>query len=180
TRCTKNIATDGKQQAVRMQKSDGYCLDGNRLLLVSGTYGAANSTYRTELSNFMTIKAIGTDSSNTGPKGFIVESKDGDTKYYGDTSLSNDSDAFVKPAGSSAKGAHTWALKQVSDIFGNKITYHYTTNTSLGYHLLNYISYGKVKVDFDYTDRNTRQYGYAHGGKVANVKRISGIEVTRG
>ncbi|KAF7788524.1 hypothetical protein PRUB_a5393 [Pseudoalteromonas rubra] len=48
-----------------MQKSDGYCLDGNRLLLVSGTYGAANSTYRTELSNFMTIKAIGTDSSNT-------------------------------------------------------------------------------------------------------------------
>ncbi|QPB82217.1 hypothetical protein CWC22_004005 [Pseudoalteromonas rubra] len=180
TRCTKNIATDGKQQAVRMQKSDGYCLDGNRLILVSGTYGAANSTYRTELSNFMTIKAIGTDSSNTGPKGFVVESKDGDTKYYGDTSLSSDSDAFVKPAGSSAKGAHTWALKQVSDIFGNKITYHYTTNTSLGYHLLNYIAYGKVKVNFDYTDRNTRQYGYAYGGKVANVKRISGIEVTRG
>ncbi|PCK32947.1 toxin TcdB middle/N-terminal domain-containing protein [Pseudoalteromonas piscicida] len=180
TRCTKNIATDGRQQAVGMRKDDGYCLDGNRLILVSGTYGSANSTYRTELANFMTIKAVGNDGDNTGPKGFIVESKDGDIKYYGDTLLPYDSDAYVKPAGVTKKGAHTWALKQVEDTFGNEITYHYTSNTTYGYHLLSSIAYGKIKVNFDYVDRNTRQHGYAYGGKVANLKRISGIEVTRG
>ncbi len=59
SRCEKTVAQDGAAQGVRNQTTDGYCLDGNRLRLVGGTYGAAGSTYRTELNNFSRITAVG-------------------------------------------------------------------------------------------------------------------------
>ncbi len=46
SRCEKTVAQDGVAQGVRNQITDGHCLDGNRLRLVGGTYGAAGSTYR--------------------------------------------------------------------------------------------------------------------------------------
>lgn len=180
TRCNKNIATDFAQQAVRFEKSDGYCIDGQRLLLTSGEYGKSGSKYHTELADFRVIEAVGQDASNTGPKGFIVYSKDGDIKHYGDTNLSADSDAYITPAPYKRLGAHSWMLKQVSDIHGNKIKYHYINNILNGENLLNKITYGQVSISLDYTKSNSQHFGFQFGGIVASTKRIKGIEVTRG
>ena len=38
TRCDKTFAQDGQASPVQLQASDGYCLDGQRLRLVSGAY----------------------------------------------------------------------------------------------------------------------------------------------
>ncbi|WP_164517471.1 RHS repeat-associated core domain-containing protein [Pseudoalteromonas rubra] len=176
TRCSKNIATDGEQSAVRLSRNDGYCLDGQRLLLVSGTYGAANSTYRTELASFSKITAVGKDSINTGPSSFIVETKDGDVKYYG---LSSDSN--VKPATPSdnRKTTHTWALSKVEDVYNNTIQFQYDKSEHLGTHRLTSILYGQVRVAFNYAMRNTRHSGYLLGGKTHSTRRITSITVTK-
>ncbi len=48
-RCGSTLAQDGKLAAVALTSSDRYCLDGHRLRLTSGSYGAAGSRYQTEV-----------------------------------------------------------------------------------------------------------------------------------
>src|SRR5690606_36134232 len=114
---------------VFLYANDGYCLDGQRLVLTSATatYGKANSTYRPELDDFSVITAIGQDSSGTGPAGFEVRTKANETLYFGNTSFSTtDADAFVEPGGRAAGSVATsWALKGVKDGYGNYIEYLY-------------------------------------------------------
>jgi hypothetical protein len=38
-RCNKTVAQDGTAAPVALALSDGYCINGNRLRLISGTYG---------------------------------------------------------------------------------------------------------------------------------------------
>jgi Salmonella virulence plasmid 65kDa B protein len=45
TRCPKIWAADGALRDVRNDNSDRFCLDGNKLRLVSGAYGGGGATY---------------------------------------------------------------------------------------------------------------------------------------
>jgi len=83
TRCNKTIAQDGTASAPDLQTSDGYCLDGNRLKLESGTYGAANSVYRTEIEVFSKVTAK--SSAGNGPQWWEVKTKNGLIYEYGRT-----------------------------------------------------------------------------------------------
>ena len=65
TRCPRTIAQDAAAAPVALLASDGYCLNGNRLRLTSGTYGTAGSTYQTEVADFSQITAEGT--AGNGP-----------------------------------------------------------------------------------------------------------------
>jgi len=40
---------------VMLESSDRFALDSNRLVLTSGTYGAENSEYKTELETFVLV-----------------------------------------------------------------------------------------------------------------------------
>ena len=51
-RCRQTLQQDMEQLPIQWNADDRFCLDGQRLLLVSGTYGSSGSTYRTELDNF--------------------------------------------------------------------------------------------------------------------------------
>jgi len=42
-RCARTVQQDGTAGGVEMSSNDRYCINGNRLRLASGTYGAANS-----------------------------------------------------------------------------------------------------------------------------------------
>lgn len=142
TRCAKTIAQDGVNQSVRFTQSDAYCLDGERLVPISGVNGADGTEYRTESETFSKIVSTGSYtrnkpdydpvsgqlvSGNGGPVSFIVQTKSGQTLEYGTTG-----DSQVKPHDDSMLSTggvgviEAWALHKVYDRTGNYMTYSYT------------------------------------------------------
>ena len=85
TRCPKNRVTDGVRGAVTFGPGDRYCLDGQRLEIISpangnvdGIYGSDGTEYRTERDSFSRIKAYGNSTREpTTPDRFTVETKSG-------------------------------------------------------------------------------------------------------
>jgi hypothetical protein len=122
-RCHKTYAQDGVTDAVEVTTGDLYCLDGNKLRLVSGTYGADGSVYQTEIADFSRVISHGT--AGTGPAWFEVRRKDGRIFEYGHTT---DSLILV----SSTTSARTWALDKISDRVGNYIAFVYINDTTNG------------------------------------------------
>lgn len=169
SRCEKTVAQDGVAQGVRNQTTDGYCLDGNRLRLVGGTYGAAGSTYRTELNSFSRITAVG--SAGNGPASFRVETRDGLVHYYGYTA-----DSRIESLGQST--ARAWAVNRIEDRQHNSITFSWGEDTSNGAVRLEAVRYtgsdveeGPYTVDFQYTSRADVNVGYVAGSRVQEVHR---------
>jgi hypothetical protein len=117
-RCEHTLAQDGLIRAVSMSTSDKLCLDGNKLRLTGGTYGAAGSTYQTELETFSKVTANGT--TGYGPEWFEVKLKNGLTYEYGNTS-----DSRIEATGS-ATIPKLWALNKIKDRDGNYILFTYT------------------------------------------------------
>ena len=70
-------------------ESSRFCLDGQRLKVLSGaTYGASGTEYRTEIESFQRVKASGS------PLNFTVEDKTGLIREYGKTA-----DSRIEAAG---------------------------------------------------------------------------------
>lgn len=65
SRVNKTLFSDGQADAIRGTLADKYALNGNRLVAINGTYGTANSEYRTETEEFSKVIAYGT--TGTGP-----------------------------------------------------------------------------------------------------------------
>lgn len=123
TRCPQTMAQDGQKSVVTYNYDDRFCLNGNRLILVGGSYGYAGSEYRTESDQFARVIANGT--AGNGPAYFTVETKGGHLQYFGNTS-----DSAVEQN----TGAHPymWRLNRQEDRAGNYYTVQYHENTSLG------------------------------------------------
>ena len=126
TRCNKTVAQDTTAAPVSLVTTDGYCINGNRLRLTSGTYGTAGSVYQTEIADFSQITANGT--TGNGPQYFSVQARNGLTYYYGYTDANgNGANSQVIAAGSSPSTALTWLLSKVVDRSGNNYVINYTT-----------------------------------------------------
>ena len=53
-RCPRTVAQDGFRGGINYDTDDRFCLDGQRLMLISGTaYGADGAEYRTEVDSFL-------------------------------------------------------------------------------------------------------------------------------
>lgn len=126
TRCNKTYAQDTTPAPVALAASDGYCLNGNRLRLTSGTYGTTGSTYQTEIADFSNVTANGT--AGNGPQYFTVQGRDGLTYQYGYTD-SNGNGANSAVLASGASTVSQWLLSKVSDRAGNNYVINYTTLT---------------------------------------------------
>ena len=113
TRCAKTIAQDGVKGSISFTSSDRFCLNGKRLMGVSGTYGTNGATYRTESESFARITSYG--NIGGGPTWFKVETKDGRIMEYGNTPDSRTNHNVVV----------SWALNKVSDRSGNYYTAEY-------------------------------------------------------
>jgi hypothetical protein len=59
TRCPQSYSTDNQLVGVDLTVSDRFCLDGQRLILTSGTYGSPWSTYRKEIDDYSLVTALG-------------------------------------------------------------------------------------------------------------------------
>lgn len=177
-RCPKNISQDNLTDSIEYTNGDRYCLDGNRLRLTSGIYGAPGSVYQTEIEVFSRITAYGGNATN-GPDWFRVEGKDGLIYEYG-----NSTDSRIEAKGTSIKRA--WALSGVFDRSGNYIRLYYTEDATNGSYRPDRIEYTGTstatpiyKIKFVYqarpaTDPVTRYQG---GLLIKEVNRLLRIEV---
>jgi RHS repeat-associated protein len=124
SRCAQSIAVDGRMQGVRFVGGDRYCLDGQPLVLLSGSYGADGAEYRTELNNLQRVISRGQQGS--GPAWFEVQHPDGLSWRYG-----NDADSRIEAVGLGSE-VREWAVNQVSDRFGNQLLYSYSEDQNTG------------------------------------------------
>ena len=123
-RCPKTEAQDGERGAIAYDADDRFCLDGQRLIAVSGDYGADGSEYRTEIDSFS--KVISHGSAGTGPQYFEVRTKSGQVMHYGNTD-----DSRIEAVGKTE--ARLWALNRLADTVGNYLTVSYREEDGLGY-----------------------------------------------
>jgi Salmonella virulence plasmid 65kDa B protein len=119
TRCPATMAQDGVRGSVNYDDKDKFCLDGQRLMVVSGAYGAPGSEYRTEIESFSRITAIG--QAGTGPASFTVKTKAGLTMEYG--IIDGTRDSRIEAQGKSA--VMVWAIGKIADVKGNTMTFVY-------------------------------------------------------
>ncbi len=118
TRVPQNMYFDGMVKPVRLDTDDRFALDGQRLVVKTGTYGSNSSTYGTEIENFSeaTIK----DMQGSNPKWFEVVNKDGVSMQYGNTAASR----FMSEDNVSVV---FWMLNRIIYPDGNYIDYEYST-----------------------------------------------------
>jgi hypothetical protein len=181
TRCPRTMAVDGVRGGVNMEANDRLCLDGQRLILQSGTYGAEGATYATELYNGSRI--VGTALTGTNnTRTFKVYTKAGELMEY---------IPFNTPANDAAL---MFMFSRVTDAKGNYWQVHYQTDIAQGETYPKAICYTgnsrlaqapKNCVEFGY-GRDTSRYGtpvqridkslgYMAGFAMRSNQRISGI-----
>ena len=183
TRCPETVAQDGVKGGINFDANDRFCLDGQRLIAVSGisggaigTYGADGTEYRTEKDSFSRIISHGI--AGSGPAWFEVHTKAGLTMEYGNTASSQ-----VLAQGKTS--ARVWALDKVTDTAGNYMTVAYQNNdTTTGdyYPLeidytgnagLNQNPYNAVK--FIYATRPDVTPRYLAGSLIQNTQRLMDV-----
>ncbi|HEY0722651.1 MAG TPA: SpvB/TcaC N-terminal domain-containing protein, partial [Pyrinomonadaceae bacterium] len=179
TRCPKSWAADGDVRDVRNDFSDRFCLDGNKLRLVSGTYGNASATYQTEIETFARVTSFGT--AGNGPANFVVETKDGLIYEYGSTT-----DSRIESVGQTT--ARAWALNQIRDRSGNAINFIYAEDTTNGAYRIDLVQYtsnpgqgltSAYQIDFVWETKPSNEIdsGYIANSKVKQITRLDRVDV---
>lgn len=187
TRCNRTWAQDGAPAGVTNTFADRFCLDGQQLKLVSGSYGNAGSIYGTELDAFARIEAMGV--MGNGPASFTVTSKNGLVYEYGFTT---DSRVFAGSTGT----VRTWALSRIRDRAaggnGNSIGLSYFNDAQAGAYgngsfRIASISYPTTatgmgpfyQVSFGYSARPVADVpsGYLAGNAVREPNRLDSIRI---
>lgn len=150
-------------------------MDGQRLMLVSGTYGAAGSKYRTEQDSFSRVIANGAASGNAanGPESFTVMTKGGLKLQYGITE-----DSRIEAQGKSVVG--TWALSKTEDVKGNAVDYAYLEDNANGHWRIVSASYAGRSVNFAYETRSDPSVSYVAGSPDRESVRLSSVDTRIG
>tara|TARA_B110000046_G_scaffold86197_1_gene94277 strand:+ start:1681 stop:7917 length:6237 start_codon:yes stop_codon:yes gene_type:complete len=161
---------------VDFDSNDRYALDGQRMILKSGTYGATNSEYQTENYSNTKIKAYGT-TYGSGPAYFIVYHPDGSKSWYGSSSSGT--------VNQGARGYLEWALYKKQDPQGNFIAYTYLNdNNILRINTIKYGSNGNAtppnEIRFDYQERTRPETSYVGGQAFKNGSILDKVEIIGG
>ena len=182
TRCRQTHGQDRNPTALTFTDTDRFCLDGQRLLLTSGTYGAPDSKYKTEIDQYLTVTAK--RGSMGQPDYFEVVRKDGSVSTYGDWDAhASEHTLTTDPDDDTTTRVLTWALQEFKDSAHNKIRYVYVDDTDG--HRISEVRYAygygetaQAAVSFSYDgDRKDDTVGYLAGFKLQNTKRLSKITV---
>lgn len=173
-RCSKTIVQDGYTSGVNFDGNDRFCMDGQRLVAVSGSYGADQTEYRTERESFTKVLSY----ISGGQLQFRAWTKSGLIMEYGMTS-----DSWIEAQGSSA--ARAWALNKVSDKVGNYYTVTYQEDNANGDYRPSRIDYtgnsaGGVSTfasaRFTYEDRADIKPAYVAGTAIKRMKRLINVK----
>jgi RHS repeat-associated protein len=198
TRCGRTLATEGTVSGIAYDKTDRYCLDGQKLVAVGavdyggGGYGEIDTQYRTESDTFAQIISTGSDATiASGPDAFIVRAKDGLVMTYEPfTGTRTTSGVGFTPGPvdwveTATQKRVVWLLTKESDRSGNEIRWTYTGDYSNGDYRPDHISYtyntgilpASRYVQFNYEDRPDVVTGWEAGVKYTLPKRIKSIDM---
>ncbi len=178
SRCPKTKAQDNAHGTIRYDADDRFCLDGQRLVAISGTYGASGTEYRTEVESF--VKAVSRGTAGGGPQYWEVWTKSGQKMEYGRTTSS-------RVEATRQAVVRQWKLNRVQDTVGNYLTVSYTEDTVDGFAYPSRIDYsghrqGSVtqapyaSVRFVYENRHDDLVLMQGGYKVRVDRRLTGIQ----
>jgi RHS repeat-associated protein len=153
-------------------KDDRFSIDGQRLIIKSGTYGASGSVYQTE--NYSNVKVVAYGSSpygsTFGPSYFIVYYPNGTRAWYGN-------------AGNS-RSRLEWAIFRWQDPQGNYVDYNYQSDNGLL--SIKTIKYGgrigstspMNQLNFTYTTRSRPENVYVGEYNFKRTNLLRSIQVT--
>ena len=174
-RCPASPLLDGAVGDVNYDAGDRFCLDGERLVLASGSnYGAANSEYRSKTETF--AKIVANSSQGAGPQSFTVYQPNGQIYYYGTTG-----DARIEKQGTTQGSGpvRVWALNKIEDLHGNTILFNYTEDTDNGSYYPSTIQYTGNSVA-GILPYNTISFSYeARPGAITHYLADAGITTTQ-
>jgi len=183
SRCRQTLFQDKQAKAITWGTNDRFCLDGQRLLLETGTYGAPNSTYKTEIDSFATVTAVG---GTTGqPDYWLVTRKDGSVSQYGGTGNVDAELEGRTSAGGITNNTLSWALNYFDDSVGNRIDYDYADDSN-GQRLTKAkYAYGTgstegAYLEFVYENRPDDISGFVAGYSVKTGQRLKTIKSYNG
>ena len=173
TRVAATLFHDGRVGKVNFttgNDGDRFALDGQRLLLKSGTYGAASSVYETESYSNLKITAYGTSpfGASYGPAYFRVDFPDGSHAIFGNSANSH--------------SRTDWAITYWEDGRGLRISYDYLqADNNLS---ISKITYGAAgagtpvnEVQFIYGVRNRTEQAFIGGVSFMRKKLLSEVRV---
>lgn len=175
TRIPRTKFHDGVVAGVNIDANDRFALDGQRLILKTGTaYGASGSTYETE--NFSNLKItfykdiiqIGNGLNFQFTDYFVLEHPDGSIAQYG---LAPDSRSIT-----------TWSINYWENPQGVRISYTYNlSNNNLTIKAIKYGTVGTTtainSIDFVYNTRKRLEQSYVAGESVYMNTILSEIKV---
>lgn len=165
SRIPATIFHDGFVGSINYNADDRFAMDGQRLLLKSGTYGADGTEYQTE--NYSNIRIFSRGGTTTGPDYFEVLFPDGSKAYYGI---------------GSAKTASSYSISYSENPIGARISYTYSNLfNSL---LITQISYGALgssaginQINFNYGAGLRPEQAYAGGEAFYNTGLLNDISI---
>jgi hypothetical protein len=167
TRCPRTMAQDGVRGGVNYNADDRFCLDGQRLIAISGT------EYRTERESFSKIVSYGGDAN--GPAWFKVWTRSGQVLEYGRTD-----DARIEAQGKPTT-VRAWAVNKMSDRKGNDLTVVYVEDGANGDYRPLRIDYGgNSSVQFFYEARSDIAPAFQAGSVVRTPLRLASARTYAG
>nr|VFK18908.1 MAG: Repeat domain-containing protein [Candidatus Kentron sp. LPFa]VFK33464.1 MAG: Repeat domain-containing protein [Candidatus Kentron sp. LPFa] len=166
TRCGQTIAQDGRKGGVYYDARDRFCLDGQRLIAISGADGGNGTEYRTEIDGYSKIVSHGQQGS--GPVWWRVQTKSGQVMEYGNTA-----DSRIEAQGKST--ARLWAVNRIADTVGNGIDFEYHEDNGNGEYYPTRILYVGGKVEFGVEERPDSVASYVAGSVVQLNNRMRNI-----
>jgi RHS repeat-associated protein len=185
SRCDRTVADDGIADGVGLDATDRFCLNGLKLVAVSGTYGGDGTEYRTKPDTHVRVKSFhaGLLTGMQGPVSFTVWTGDGEVQEYG----TGNAGVVVPAAG--AKVYVTWPITKARDGFGNTITYAYqkrtvsaTDNTEIE-RWPTTIRYGSATkqdrvVTLGWETRPDKRFGFAYGFRRETTQRLRSVTMS--
>jgi RHS repeat-associated protein len=187
TRCPRTQTLDSIHGGVNYNADDRFCLNGQRLMQVTGSYGTDGSTYGTYIDGQANIVQHCTNPScPTGPDWFEVQLKNGTVLQLGNTA-----DSKVLAVGKSV--ARAWLVNKRTDVKGNYFTVTYTNDATNGQAYPSRIdytgnatttpalgTYNSVQFVYGTPDRTDVILTYKAGSSLKITKLLTHIETFNG
>ncbi len=184
SRCRPTNEQDDFNLQLTLSNDDRFCLDGQKLVAVSGNYGVDGTEYRTEVDSRARVISYGTQGN--GPAYFTVEREDGSTSYYGGQSASGSLSSATLLADNTGV---VWSLTRITDNMTAStggIVFEYikgqasTPNIGLNEIVISKVSYSGNEVSFNYKGTSTREdlrSGFVMGALVTAEAQLDNITV---